>query len=177
MKPSTARSRPSVVRVRAVAAQAPARESATERRWSTAARSSVMGPTPRWLPVRTRRYRRGRASSYRWRSAVASARCVVVRRGARRLPDPDVPIGEPLRLPDGRACLRLIDRVSGGVERRVPMRRGRHDEDARLAQRDLAEPMDDREPRDAEARLDLVTDLAENVERHLLERLVLETLD
>jgi hypothetical protein len=53
----------------------------------------------------------------------------------------------------------------------------RDDEDRRLAQRDLARAMDDRQPRDPKTGLDLVGDLAQDPQRQRLERLVLQLLD
>ena len=90
--------------------------------------------------------------------------------------DPDVAVGEPLRLPDRRPGLGLVDRVARGVEGRVAMRGDGHDRDRGLAERHLAGPMDDGQAGDPEARRDLVGDRLERVEGHRLVRLVLERL-
>src|SRR5207244_1929098 len=95
---------------------------------------------------------------------------------ARRGADPDVAIGEALRLPDRGARLGLVDRVPRGVERRAAMRGDRHDGDRWLAERDLADAMHDREATHAETLRDLVRDLAQYAKGHRLVGLVFERI-
>jgi hypothetical protein len=71
-------------------------------------------------------------------------------------------VGEPFGLPDRRSPFGLVDRVTGRLERSVTMRRDGNDGNARLAERDFADPVDDREPNHAEALRDLVGDPLEH---------------
>ena len=97
--------------------------------------------------------------------------------GSRLVADPDMSVGEPLGLPDRRACLRLVDGVAGGIKGCVPMRRDGHDSDRRLAERHLTDPMDDGQPIDREPGRDLVGDRLQGPQRQRVERLVLERID
>ena len=97
-----------------------------------------------------------------------------VRPGPGLVADPHVAVLEALGLPDGRSGLGLVDRVAGGQERRVPVRPDGHDGDRDDPERHLAGPMDDRQPRDAEALGDLVGDGLEDPDRHRVVGLVFE---
>ena len=93
---------------------------------------------------------------------------------ARRRADPDRSVGKVLLLPDRGTRLQLLDRVARGVECGAAVGGGRGDDDARLAHRHSPDAVDDRQATDVKSFGDLLADRAQHVERHLLERLVVE---
>ncbi len=88
------------------------------------------------------------------------------------MPSHTSPAGEAFRLPDGRTCLELLEGVAAGLEGLGSVRRGDHDDDARLPWAHLADAVDHGQATHAGARFDLVGDLIEHGQGHGLEGLV-----